>query len=114
MLSIYVAGDSGGFLNSAITFNFCLFRKLPWRRFPIYFLTQFLGGFFASGVVYANYINGIKTSKVMASAPLLVPLQPLLLFSAHIHKLFGESVSVFQRVYCEYDVDVCDFCVEGR
>ncbi|KAG0646997.1 hypothetical protein D0Z07_6087 [Hyphodiscus hymeniophilus] len=60
MLGIYVAGDSGGFLNPAITFCFCLYRKLPWRRFPIYFLAQFLGGFCASGVVYANYINGIN------------------------------------------------------
>ncbi|TVY83969.1 Aquaporin-10 [Lachnellula suecica] len=60
MLGIYVAGDSGGFLNPAITFCFCLFRKLPWRRFPIYALAQFLGGFCASGVVYANYINAIN------------------------------------------------------
>ncbi len=60
MLGIYVAGDSGGFLNPAITFCFCLFRKLPWRRFPIYFLAQILGGFCASGVVYANYINSIN------------------------------------------------------
>lgn len=54
MLCIYVAGDSGGFLNPALTFAFCLYRKLPWRRFPIYTLAQLLGGFYASGVVYAN------------------------------------------------------------
>jgi len=60
MLGIYVAGDSGGFLNPAITFCFCLFRKLPWRRWPIYALAQFLGGFCAAGVVYANYINPIN------------------------------------------------------
>lgn len=60
MLGIYVAGDSGGFLNPAITFCFCLFRKLPWRRFPVYFCAQLLGGFCASGVVYANYINAIN------------------------------------------------------
>jgi aquaglyceroporin related protein len=60
MLGIYVAGDSGGFLNPAVTFCFCLFRKLPWKRFPIYFLAQFLGGFVGSGVVYANYINAIN------------------------------------------------------
>ncbi|CZR65721.1 related to channel proteins [Phialocephala subalpina] len=60
MLGIYVAGDSGGFLNPAVTFCFCLFRKLPWRRFPIYFLAQFLGGFVGSGIVYANYINAIN------------------------------------------------------
>lgn len=60
MLGIYVAGDSGGFLNPAITFCFCLFRKLPWRRWPIYFVAQVLGAFCASGVVYANYLNAIN------------------------------------------------------
>ncbi|KAF1349650.1 aquaporin-like protein [Delphinella strobiligena] len=52
--------DSGAYLDPAITFTNCMFRRLPWRRFPIYFLAQFLGGFLASGVVYANYINGIN------------------------------------------------------
>ncbi|KAK6437475.1 glycerol channel [Oleoguttula sp. CCFEE 5521] len=61
MLGIYVAGDSGAYLNPAITFTSCLLRKLPWRRFPIYFIAQVLGAFCASGVVYANYINGINT-----------------------------------------------------
>lgn len=60
MLGIYVAGDSGGFLNPAITFCFCLYRGLPWRRFPIYLLAQFLGGFVGAGVIYANYINAIN------------------------------------------------------
>ena len=60
MLGIYVAGDSGAYLNPAITFSNCLYRRLPWRRFPMYFLAQFLGGFVASGVVYANYINAIN------------------------------------------------------
>ncbi|EME44725.1 hypothetical protein DOTSEDRAFT_152722 [Dothistroma septosporum NZE10] len=61
MLGIYVAGDSGAYLNPAITMTNCLLRKLPFRRFPIYFLAQFLGGFVGSGIVYANYINGINT-----------------------------------------------------
>jgi len=59
MLGIYVAGDSGGFLNPGVTFCFCLYRGLPWRRFPIYLLAQFLGGFVAAGVIYGNYITGI-------------------------------------------------------
>lgn len=59
MLGIYVAGDSGGFMNPSITFGFCLYRGLPWRRFPIYLLAQLLGGFLAGGVVYGNYITGI-------------------------------------------------------
>jgi aquaglyceroporin related protein len=59
MLGIYVAGDSGAYLNPAITFANCLFRQLPWRRFPVYFVAQILGGFVGSGIVYANYISAI-------------------------------------------------------
>lgn len=59
MLGIYVAGDSGAYLNPAVTFCNCLFRQLPWRRFPIYFVAQMLGGFVGSGIVYANYISAI-------------------------------------------------------
>jgi glycerol uptake facilitator-like aquaporin len=59
MLGLYVAGDSGAYLNPAITFSNCVFRRLPWRRFPVYFLAQFLGGFVGSGIVYANYISAI-------------------------------------------------------
>jgi len=57
---ILVAGDSGGFLNPAMTLIFCIFRKLPWRRFPIYVFSQLLGGFCAAGVVYANNLNAIN------------------------------------------------------
>lgn len=56
---IDVAGDSGAYLNPAITFTSCYFRGLPWRRFPMYLLAQFLGGFVAAGVVYANYVSAI-------------------------------------------------------
>ena len=51
--------DSGAYLNPAITFCSCLFRQLPWRRFPIYFIAQVLGAFVGSGIVYANYISAI-------------------------------------------------------
>lgn len=56
MLGIYVAGDSGAYLNPAITFANCVYRGLPWRRFPLYFIAQVSGAYVASGVVYANYV----------------------------------------------------------
>lgn len=59
MLGIYVAGDSGAYLNPAITLAFCVYRGLPFRRWPIYLVAQFLGGFVAAGVMYANYIPAI-------------------------------------------------------
>lgn len=54
-----MAGDSGAYLNPAITFCSCLYRQLPWRRFPVYFIAQMLGGYVGSGIVYANYISAI-------------------------------------------------------
>ncbi|EEP78744.1 conserved hypothetical protein [Uncinocarpus reesii 1704] len=59
MLGVYTAGISGAHLNPAVTLANCIFRKFPWRKFPIYSLAQILGGFCASGVVYANYITAI-------------------------------------------------------
>ena len=71
MLGIYVAGDSGGFLNPAITFTNCLYRGLPWKRFPIYLIAQFLGGMLGSAVVYANYYGAIDNfeGKGIRTAP---------------------------------------------
>lgn len=54
MLGIYIAGDSGAYLNPAVTLAFCVYRGLPWRRFPVYLIAQLLGGFIGSGVIYAN------------------------------------------------------------
>ncbi|KAF2149321.1 aquaporin [Myriangium duriaei CBS 260.36] len=59
MLGVYVAGDSGAYLNPAATLTNCLLRKLPWRRFPMYLLAQVAGGFAAAAVIYANYITAI-------------------------------------------------------
>ncbi|OTB06227.1 hypothetical protein M426DRAFT_21028 [Hypoxylon sp. CI-4A] len=56
---IYISGDSGAYLNPAVTLANCIFRGLPLRRFPIYALSQLLGMWCAAGVVYANYISAI-------------------------------------------------------
>ena len=59
IFGIYVAGDSGAYLNPAITLTNCLFRGLPLRRWPTYALSQVMGAFCAHGLVYANYISAI-------------------------------------------------------
>ena len=56
MFGIYIAGDSGAYLNPAVTLTNCLFRGLPLRRFPTYSVAQFLGSFCAHGVMYGNYV----------------------------------------------------------
>ncbi|GIZ42549.1 hypothetical protein CKM354_000581100 [Cercospora kikuchii] len=60
MLGIYIAGDSGAFLNPAVCLASCMFRKLPWRRLPMYWLAEFTGAFAAAAVVYGNYIGLIN------------------------------------------------------
>lgn len=59
IFGIYVAGDSGAYLNPAITLTNCLFRGLPLRRWPVYAAAQILGAFCGHGLVYANYISAI-------------------------------------------------------
>ncbi|KAF3405389.1 Aquaporin-3 [Talaromyces pinophilus] len=59
MLGVYTAGVSGAHLNPAVTFANCVYRRFPWRKFPVYAIAQFLGAFCASGVVYANYKSAI-------------------------------------------------------
>ncbi|KAK1065125.1 glycerol channel [Friedmanniomyces endolithicus] len=61
MLGVYASGISGAHINPAVTFANCLFRKFPWKNFPIYAAAQVLGAFCASGVVYANYKSAIDT-----------------------------------------------------
>ena len=59
MLDVYIAGDSRGYLSHAVTFANCLYCGLPWTRFPIFLVAQFLGGWIAAGIVYGYYYYAI-------------------------------------------------------
>ncbi|KAI6840841.1 hypothetical protein KC340_g13985 [Hortaea werneckii] len=60
LLGVYIAGDSGSYLNPAITFANCLFRGLPWRSFPILMFAQTLGAFIGTGITYGIYQPAIE------------------------------------------------------
>lgn len=59
MLGIYIAGDSGAYLNPAITLANCMFRGLPWRQAPITMFAQFMGAFLGAALIYGNYVAAI-------------------------------------------------------
>ena len=59
MLGVYCSGISGAHLNPAVTLANCIFRKFPWRKFPVYMLAQVLGAMAAAAVVYGNYKSAI-------------------------------------------------------
>ncbi|XP_053466218.1 aquaporin-3a [Ictalurus furcatus] len=61
-LGILVCGQvSGGHLNPAVTFALCLLGREKWRKFPVYFLFQTLGGFFGAGIIFGMYYDAIQT-----------------------------------------------------
>lgn len=59
MIAVYVAGKSGAHLNPAVTLSSCMYRKFPWRKFPVYLIAQVLGCMAAAAVVYGNYKSAI-------------------------------------------------------
>src|SRR5436305_13516142 len=59
MLGVYTGGISGAHPNPAVTLANCVFRKFPWKKFPLYMLAQTLGAMVASAIVYANYNSAI-------------------------------------------------------
>ncbi|CBF75100.1 uncharacterized protein ANIA_03915 [Aspergillus nidulans FGSC A4] len=61
MLGVYVSGISGSHLNPAVTFAMCVLRKFPWRKWPVYAISQLLGGMSAAAIVYGNYKSAIDT-----------------------------------------------------
>ncbi|XP_067279047.1 aquaporin-3b [Pseudorasbora parva] len=59
-LGILVCGQvSGGHINPTVTFSLCLLGREPWRKFPVYFLSQTLGAFLGSGIIFAMYFDAI-------------------------------------------------------
>lgn len=59
MLGVYVGKKSGGHLNPAVTLANCVYRGMPWRKFPIYFIGQLLGAMAAAFILYGNYMSAI-------------------------------------------------------
>lgn len=51
----FATNSTGGHLNPAVTFALCLLGREKWRKFPVYFLFQTLGGFFGAGIIFGMY-----------------------------------------------------------
>ncbi|XP_034161059.2 aquaporin-10 isoform X2 [Pangasianodon hypophthalmus] len=60
MSAMYLCmGVSGAHLNPAVSLSFCVLGDLPWHCFLPYSLSQVLGAYLASGVVYTMYYDAI-------------------------------------------------------
>lgn len=56
---LQVAGDSGAYLNPALTLAHAVYRGFSLRKVPVYFFCQFLGAFVGALLTYANYVSAI-------------------------------------------------------
>jgi glycerol uptake facilitator protein len=60
--AIYLTGSlSGAHLNPAVTLAFAALDRHPWRRVPGYVITQCLGAFAASAVLYAIFAGPLRS-----------------------------------------------------
>ncbi|XP_017324383.1 aquaporin-10a [Ictalurus punctatus] len=60
MSAMYLCmGVSGAHLNPAVSLSFCVLGDLPWRCLLPYSLSQLLGAYLASAVVYTMYYDAI-------------------------------------------------------
>ncbi|XP_023117619.1 aquaporin-10a [Amphiprion ocellaris] len=60
MAAMYLTkGISGAHLNPSVTLSFCVLGRVPWRKLLPYSLSQILGAYVASGVVYLVYYDAI-------------------------------------------------------
>ncbi|NP_001363121.1 aquaporin-7 isoform 5 [Homo sapiens] len=59
-MGVHVAGRiSGAHMNAAVTFANCALGRVPWRKFPVYVLGQFLGSFLAAATIYSLFYTAI-------------------------------------------------------
>jgi len=59
-LGIWVGGGfSGGHINPAVTLSQAIFRKFPWRKVPIYIISQVAGAFTGALLMYATYFHAL-------------------------------------------------------
>ncbi|XP_042554246.1 aquaporin-7 [Dipodomys spectabilis] len=60
-MGVHMAGSiSGAHMNAAVTFTSCALGRVPWKKFPVYVLGQFLGSFMASATIYMLFYTAIQ------------------------------------------------------
>ncbi|XP_074186745.1 aquaporin-7 isoform X4 [Rhinolophus sinicus] len=59
-MGVHIAGKiSGAHMNAAVTFTNCALGRMPWKKFPVYVLGQFLGSFLAAATIYGLFYTAI-------------------------------------------------------
>jgi len=59
-LGVWVASGSGGHINPAITLTLACFRRFPWKKVPLYILSQVLGATVGTLIAWGNQMHAIE------------------------------------------------------
>lgn len=89
MLGVYASGASGAHINPAVTFANCVFRGFPWRKFPVYALSQLLGAICGAAIVYGNYKSAIDVYEG----------------GSHLRTVPGYSDTATAGIFCTYPAE---------
>ncbi|KIJ47799.1 hypothetical protein M422DRAFT_45555 [Sphaerobolus stellatus SS14] len=59
-LGVWISGGiSGGHINPAVTLTMATLRRFPWKKVPIYMMSQLLGALTGAAIVYGTYFHAI-------------------------------------------------------
>ncbi|XP_040596055.1 aquaporin-7 isoform X2 [Mesocricetus auratus] len=113
-MGVHVAGGiSGAHMNAAVTFTNCALGRMPWRKFPIYVLGQFLGSFSAAATTYLIFYSAIDH---FAGGDLLVtgPLSTANIFATYLPEHMTVWQGFLDEVFVTAMLQLCLFAITDK
>ncbi|KAM3873312.1 aquaporin-10a [Diretmus argenteus] len=114
MSAMYLTkGITGAHLNPAVTLSFCVLGQVPWTRLVPYCLSQLLGAYVASGLVYLVYYDAIMA---FSGGVLTVygPNETASIFATYPSEYISLSSSFLDQVVGTGMLMLCILCLDEK
>ncbi|KAM9310000.1 aquaporin-10a [Pholidichthys leucotaenia] len=114
MSAMYLTkGISGAHLNPAVTLSFCSLGRVPWSRLVPYCLSQMVGAYVASGLVYLVYYDAIME---FGGGVLTVygPNETASIFATYPSEYISLGRSFLDQVVGTGTLMLCILCLDER
>ncbi|GLB38207.1 putative MIP aquaporin (TC 1.A.8) family protein [Lyophyllum shimeji] len=97
-IGVWVSGGiSGGHINPAVTLALATYRNFPWKKVPIYIISQVLGGIMGAALVYWDYFHAID---IYEGGPGVRTLKTASLFSTYALDYMTNVSCFFSEFLC--------------
>ncbi|XP_007650665.1 aquaporin-7 [Cricetulus griseus] len=113
-MGVHVAGGiSGAHMNAAVTFANCALGRMPWKKFPIYVLGQFLGSFLAAATIYLLFYRAIDN---FSGGDLLVtgPVSTAKIFATYLPEHMTLWQGFLDEVLLTAMLQMCLFAITDK